>query len=321
MKHLFFFIVLISFLSPFALFAQTDASLSLTPENPVPFQDVVVTLVSYSFDVNVATVTWSANGKTLSSGLGKKSITLPVGDVGQEIRLTVKATLADGSSVTQQITISPQSVDLVYEAKESYVPPFYAGRALPAEGSNVKITALPILVESGRKVPDSSLSYNWYVNGEYKSGSSGVGKPSIQTALDYLSEATEIRVLVRSPRGNVAEKTISVPPHDVMPLLYPYNELLGTDLSQTFIRRLELSKEITLSLEPFYLSTRTMEGTASYDWYLDGLPVTPQEKTVLTLRPKADSYGTRMLTVAVAQTRRRLQKAEAALEVIFDTRN
>lgn len=320
MKHFLFFLTCISFVLPFPLFAQSDISLSLTPENPVPYQDVVVTLVSYSFDVNIAMITWSANGKTLSSGLGKKSISLPVGDVGQEIPLKVQVSLVDGYSTSQQITISPQSVDLIYEAKESYVPPFYEGRSLPAEGSNVRITALPTLIESGKKVPDSSLSFNWYVNDEYKAGSSGVGKASMQVALDYLSEATDVRVLVRSPRGKVAEKKISIPPHNVMPLLYAYDELLGTDFSKTFIRRLELSKDITLSLESFYLSTRSMEGTASYDWYLDGLPVTPQEKTILSLRPKADSYGARMLTVAVAQSKRRLQNAEAALEVIFDTR-
>lgn len=174
MKHLFFCLMCTSFVIPFTLFAQADISLSLTPENPVPYQDVVVTLVSYSFDVNVAMITWSANGKTLSSGLGKKSITLPVGDVGQEIPLKVQAVLADGYSVTQQITLSPQSVDLIYEAKEGYVPSFYEGRSLPAEGSNVRIAALPILIESCKKVPDSNLSYNWYVNDEYKAGSSGV---------------------------------------------------------------------------------------------------------------------------------------------------
>lgn len=320
MKHFLFCLTFLSFALPFSLFAQAEMNLSITPENPAPFQDVVVSLVSYSFDVNVAMITWSANGKTLSSGLGKKSITLPVGDVGQEIPLKVQAVLADGAKFTQQVNISPQSVDLIYEAKEGYVPPFYQGRSLPAEGSNVQITALAILLEGGKKVPDSNLSYNWYVNDEYKAGSSGVGKSSMLVALDYLSEATDVRVLVRSPRGNVAEKSISIPPHDVMPLLYPYDELLGTDFSKTFIRRLELSKDITLSLEPFYLSTRTMEGTASYDWYLDGLPVTPQERTILALRPKADSYGTRLLTVAMSQSRRKLQEAEIALEIIFDTR-
>lgn len=320
MKHFLFCLTLASFVIPFTLFAQAEATLSLTPENPAPYQDVTVTLVSYSFDVNVAMITWSVNGKTLSSGLGKKSVTLSIGDVGQEVPLKVQANMSDGSSVIQQITISPQSVDLIYEATESYVPPFYEGRSLPAEGSGVRITALPVLAEGGIRVPSSNISYSWYVNDQFISSYSGIGKSSIRTDLKYLSDSTDIRVLARSPRGNSAEKTLSIYPHAIMPLLYPYDELLGTDFSQTFVRRLELSKDITLSLEPFYLSTRKMEGTASYDWYLDGLPVTPQEKTILSLRPKADSYGVRMLTVAVAQSRRRLQNAEAALEVIFDTR-
>lgn len=321
MRHHLLSLLFVSLFLPFTVSAQAEASLSLTPENPAPNENVVVTLVSYSFDVNVAKIAWSVNGKTLLSGMGKKSITLPVGDVGQEIPLMVRADLADGSSITQRITISPQTVDLIYEGKESYVPPFYEGRSLAAEGSNVRIVALPTIAEFGKKIPDSNLSYNWYVNDEYKAGSSGVGKSSFQVPLDYLTDSTDIRLLVRSPLGNTAEQRISVYPHDVMPLLYAYDDLLGADFSQTFQKRLELSKDITLSFQPFFLSTRTMESTASYEWYLDGLPITPEEKTILSLRPKADSYGSRTLTITAEQTRRRLQKAETSLEIIFDTRN
>jgi hypothetical protein len=253
--------------------------------------------------------------------MGKKSLTLTLGGAGQAATLKVQATLFDGSSVSQQITISPQTVDLVYEAKESYVPPFYEGRSLPAEGSSVRITALPVIAEAGKKIADSSLAYSWYVDGDYVAGASGVGRSSFQPSFNYLKESLNVSVMVRSPKGSVAEKEITILPHPVLPLLYAYDDLLGTDFSRAFIRRLELSKDITLSLHPFYLSTRNLEQTASYDWYLDGLPVTPQERAVLSLRPKKDSYGTRMLTVAVDQTKRRLQNAEAALEIIFDTRD
>lgn len=313
-------LLLTLFFIPFAAFAQAEASLSLTPENPAPNEDVVVTLVSYSFDVNVANITWSVNGKILLSGLGKKSITLPVGDVGQEIPLTVQATTADGASVTQKINIAPQSVDLLYEGVEGYVPPFYEGRALAGEGSNVRIVAFPTIAEFGKKVPDSNLSYNWYVNDEYKSGSSGIGKSSFVIPLDYLSDSTDVRVLVRSPLGYAAEKTISIYPHATMPIFYKYDEVLGTDLSRAFTRRLELSRDITLSFVPFFLSTRKMEATTNYGWYLDGLPVSPVEKDLLSLKPKENSYGSRTLSITAEQTRRRLQKAETSLDIVFDTR-
>jgi hypothetical protein len=306
---------------PSLVFAQMDATLVLTPQNPAPHDTVVVTLSSFSFDVNVAMITWSVGSKVILSGLGKKSISLPVGDVGQEIPLSVKAVAADGSSLTQSIRIAPQSVDLLYEGKESYTPPFYEGRSLPSEGSVVSVVAMPTITEGGRKVTDSNLSYSWYVNDEYKAGSSGIAKNTFQTPLDYLRESTDVRVLVRSPQGYSAEKTISIYPHAVTPLFYAYDELLGTDFTKTFVRRLELAKDITLSLVPFYLSTRNgLDTTALYSWYVDGLPVTPEEKTLLALRPKANAYGVRTLSVVLENTRRQLQKVEATLEIVFDTR-
>lgn len=322
MRHYFsIFLILISLLPALASAQQEDASLSLTPENPAPNENVVVTLSSYSFDVNVAMITWSVNGKTVLSGLGKKSITLPAGNVGQEIPLTVTASTAGGSSVTQKVVISPQSVDLVYYGKESYVPPFYEGRALPAEGAVVRVVAFPGIAEAGKRVPDSNLSFSWYVNDQYQERASGVGKSNLDIPLDYLNESTDVRVLVRSPIGNAAEKEVSIYPHAILPLFYKYDNLLGTDFSRAFVRRLELSKDITLSLEPFFLSTLRLEDSASYGWYLDGLPVTPQEKTLLSLRPKENSSGVRTLSVTVEQTKRRLQEVEESLQVVFDTRN
>jgi hypothetical protein len=321
MKIKFLILLVSSVLFPLSALAQMDATLTLTPPNPAPHDMVVVTLTSFSFDANVANITWSVNNKTLLTGLGKTSISLPVGDVGQEIPLSVKAVTADGSSLTQSIRITPQSVDLLYQGKESYTPPFYEGRSLPSDGSVVLVTALPTIAEGGRKVPDSNLSYSWYVNDDYKAGSSGAGKNTFETALDYLSDSTDVRVLVRSPQGYSAEKTISIYPHPVMPLYYSYDDLLGTDFAKTFIRRLELVKDITLSLVPFYLSTKNgLDASAVYTWYIDGLPVTPEEKVLLTLRPKADAYGVRNLSVLLENTRRKLQRAQADLQVVFDTR-
>lgn len=307
---------------PLSASAEMEASVYLTPEYPSPHQSVVLTLSSYSFDPNVATITWKANGNTLLSGLGAKRLTLTTGEVGQVIPITVTAVLADGTSISKSTVVTPQSVDLLYEGKESYVPPFYEGRSLPGEGSAVRIAAFPSLSDGGTKLPSSNLSFNWYLNGEFLERASGLGRSSVTLALDYLSDATEVRVLVRTPRGNAAEKTMSIRPHAVLPTLYKYDEVLGTDFSSAFFRRMEITKDATISLEPFYLSTRNgLEQTAGYAWYLDGLPVTPQEKTILSLRPKANTSGVRTLRVTVENTKRALQQAKEELEIIFDTRS
>ncbi len=301
--------------------AALDVSVSVNPTNPTPYQEATITLTSSSFDVNGAVITWKNAGTTLLSGLGAKKLTVTAGASGQEIPISYTAVTVNGGSVSGSLVVSSQSVELLYESKESFVPPFYQGRSLPSEGATVRVTALPSLSEGGARIQASSLAYSWYLNGEFLESASGVGRSVATIALDYLSDTNEVRVVVRSPRGSTAEKRVSISPHAVMPLFYSYNEVLGTNLTKTFWRRLETSKDITLSLIPFYFSTKNeFESTASYSWYLDGLPVTPMEKTLLSLRPKENSVGIRTLSVVVESTRRKLQKATNEIEIIFDTR-
>lgn len=303
-------------------FAALDVSISMSPTNPAPYQETTITLTSTSFDVNGAMITWKNGGTTLLSGLGAKKLTVTAGASGQEIPISYTAVTVNGGSASGSFIVSSQSVELLYESRESFVPPFYQGRSLPSEGAIVRVTALPSLSEGGVRIQASSLAYSWYLNGEFLESASGVGRSVATIALDYLSDTNEVRVVVRSPRGSIAEKKTLISPHPVMPLLYSYDEVLGTNLTKTFWRRLETSKDITLSLVPFYFSSNNeFESTASYSWYLDGLPVTPMEKTLLSLRPKENSVGIRTLSVMVESTKRKLQKATNEIEVIFDTRS
>jgi hypothetical protein len=266
-------------------------------------------------DVDTSMISWKINGKEISKGIGQKNLSVTAGAVGTSIPVVATVSDAFGNVVTASIIIVPQSVSLVWEAIESYVPAFYEGKPLPAEGSSIKVTAVPATSESL-----SSLSFGWYVNNTYLENSSGAGRRSAIIPLETLADHTEIKVRVKTPLGAVMEKTISIYPHEVMPLLYTHDDLLGTDFTQTFIRRLELTKAVTLSVEPYYLSTKKMESTASYSWYLDGLPVATDEKGILALKPKEDSYGVRTITVLVAQARRKLQSAQTSLQAVFDTR-
>ncbi len=306
---------------PMYAFAALDVSVSMSPTNPAPYQETTITLTSASFDVNGAMITWKSGGTTLLSGLGAKKVTVTAGASGQEIPISYTVITVDGGGASGSFIVSSQTVELLYESRESFVPPFYQGRSLPSEGAVVRVTALPSLSEGGVRIQASSLAYSWYLNGEFLENASGVGRSVATIALDYLSDSNDVRVVVRSPRGSVAEKRTSISPHAVMPLLYSYDEVLGTNLTKTFWRRLETSKDITLSLVPFYFSSNNeFENTASYSWYLDGLPVTPMEKTLLSLRPRENSVGIRTLSVMVESAKRKLQKATNEIEVIFDTR-
>jgi hypothetical protein len=300
-------------------FAQTSAFINLEPENPEPQSVVTLTVGSYSFNVNTARITWKSRGKIILEGQGERKLKIRTGEVGESSVVTVTIATVDGTSVEQTITISPSSIALLYEAPKSYVPLFYEGRSLPADGAEVRVTAFPSMSEGGRILTSSSLSYSWYVNDSLLSSVSGINKQTARINLDYLANKTDIRVLVHSPLGNSAEKTITIYPHEVMPLLYEYDPILGTNFMKNLAGRYETTKDFVLSLEPFYASNEYNDPMSSI-WYLDGLPSTPLDGRILALRPKENDYGSKLLSIDVFGSDKILQKATAKLELIFDTR-
>lgn len=309
------------FVSPTILFAGSEAAITLEPKNPTPYTSVNATLVSYLFNVNTANITWSSNGKELLRGVGVKKLTLKTGSAGSQIPLRVKAVTANNEIYEVSIAVTPESVDIIYETPESYVPTFYEGRSLPGEGAVVRFVAMPNISERGQIISPSSLSYSWYVSGEFVDNLSGIGRQSALIEMDFLRPFTNVKVVVNGPYGVSATKSLDVYQHNVMPLVYTYDDILGTNFTSVINKRFETTKDFTLSLEPFYLSTNNgLEDTVSYNWALDGLPVTPLGGTLLSMRPKEDSYGARKLSITVENTKRRLQKISTGIELIFDTR-
>lgn len=319
---------LVLFFSPFFFLAtfsfslaESDATLSLEPKNPSPNSSVTVTMVSYVFDVDTALITWSQNGKTLLKGVGEKKIVVQTGPLGYQVPLHVHAVTSENSVTDVDIAIIPQSVDILYETDESYTPLFYEGKSLPGEGASVTFTALPSISESGRIIPSSEIAYSWYLGGNFMSENSGMGKSSAIFNLDFFNAFTTVKVVARSQRGSYAEKSIDVYPHAILPLFYLYDEVLGTDHTSLITKRFEATKDFTLALEPFYFSTKNgLDSTASYTWLLDGLPITPLGGRLLSLHPKENSYGSKVLSVSLSNTARRLQEISVDLSLIFDTR-
>lgn len=306
---------------PTITFAGSEATVTLNPRNPTPYTPITATLVSYLFDVNTALITWTLDGKVLLRGVGEKKITVETGEVGSIIPLHVTAVTANNDRYEVDINITPESVNILYETPESYVPLFYEGRSLPGEGAVVNFVAMPTISENGEVIPPSSLSYFWYVSGEFVDNASGIGKQSALLELDFLRSFTTIKVVVRGPYGTVAEKSIDVYPHEVMPLLYTYDDILGTNFTSLITRRFEATKDFTLSLEPFFFSTnKSLQDTASYTWLLDGLPITPLGGLLLSMHPKENSYGSKKLSITLENSKRRLQKITTDIELIFDTR-
>lgn len=314
--QLFLFLEITSF-----AFAEGDATIILNPKNPTPNSQVTATVQSYSFDVDTAMITWSSGSTIILKGYGEKKVTVQTGSVGYQIPLHANIRTADGSVTDININLTPNSVDILYEATESYTPLFYEGKALPGEGAAVTFSALPNIGENGIIIPEKSLAYSWYLNDVFMENNSGMGKSKATFNLDFFEKFTRVKVVARSIKGTYAEKYIDIYPHEIMPLLYLHDEILGSDFTKVINRRFETTKDFTLSLEPFFFSTKNgLENYAKYSWYLDGLSITPLGGRLLSMKPKENSYGSRNLSISVSNSKRRLQKATTDLNLIFDTR-
>lgn len=302
-----------------SVYAESITSITLDPEAPTPKSTVKLTLTSYYFDVNVAMITWKVNGVVILKGQGEKSLSVKTGEVGDSTRVTVLSETVDGTSEEQSINITPSSVILLYEAPKSYTPALYEGRSLPSDGAYVRVTAYPQISDKGVILSPSSLSYTWYNNDSVITGISGIAKQSANIRLDYLKNETEIKVLIRSPAGNTATKTITIYPHAVMPLIYMYDSIFGSNFTTLIEKRFETTQDFTLSLEPFYVSQKE-EREPTFTWLLDGLPSTPLGGRLLSLHPKENNYGSNMLDISVAGPVTYLQDVSTRLELIYDTR-
>ena len=325
-KKILFIVFIIS--TPIFVYAQyaqqeqDQLNITLDPKSPSPFDSVKVTLSSYSFDINNSMIVWVVNGKQYTKGIGMRSIDLNTLGDGQTIPINAIVTTPKGNTVETSINITPQNVDIVWQAIESYTPPFYEGKALPGEGSYVKVTAIPNISSGGKQIPANNLSYSWYLNDNLIEDASGYNKQSAIFAMEYLTSDTNIKVEARSGDGVVSSKTITISPHEVMPLVYTYDDILGVDFSNLITRRLETVNDVTVDVEPFYLSTKgAFDSSVTYSWLLDGLPIATKAPQLLSLHPADNTYGVKSVSINISNSDRILQEAKVFFEVIFDTRN
>src|SRR3989344_9179570 len=52
---------------------STDILVNITPPNPAPYENTTIVLKSYVYNLDSVLISWSVDGKTISSGIGKKS--------------------------------------------------------------------------------------------------------------------------------------------------------------------------------------------------------------------------------------------------------
>ncbi len=258
---------------PKEVFAEDINSISVqvTPENPKDNEVVTITTSSINFDLDGADFVWKINDITQKNGRGIKSFSFKTGSLGSVTVVTLNIVSSDRASVFERfITIKASSVDLIFESPDSYTPPFYKGKKLPAQESLIKIVAIPNAPGFGKTINGKDFIYSWKRNGKNITSVSGFGKQSYTFNMDYMNGDEIVEVSVRTSDGSysgVGKTTIKA----VNPIIKFYEKNQNQiNLSKSLRENTLIKNPTTIASIPYFISAKTrIDKNISYDWKIN----------------------------------------------------
>jgi hypothetical protein len=205
------------------------------------------------------------------------------------------------------------NITLTWSAN-TYVPPGYQGRALPARGSAVEIAAT---VESSGTKPEL-LSYQWIVNGLVQETGSGIGKQAFnlkipdETARDYL-----VKVEVGDKNGNF----LGVSSYMTIPIVNP-EIVLTADASPVSAESYLVlpEQETDFIAQPYFFNINRITDL-SFKWNLgeqEAFLIDSITPNVLSLKVnQRTETASQTLFVSAENKSNPFQTAQTKAEIIF----
>ena len=314
-------LTLFSRTTAFAQLQSGDIVLSTTPANPSQNQNVTAILNSFSTDLNKASISWLINGQTVASGIGKTKISFTTGGSGAQSNLNVKINTIDGNTIIKSLNISPADIDMLWEASDSYSPPFYRGRTFPSSEGGFKIVAMPSISNNQGKIPVGNLSYTWSKDRSVEQSESGFGKNSFVLDTSYLDQNTDISVDVSDVNDTVSG-TGDIVLNTITPkiLFYENDPNLGIQFQNGIDTNFNLKKDsISFFTAPYFFSPKDLTSSdLAFTWTINDESVTtPDPKNILSIKPNSGQSGTATIKLNINNTSTLFQSLDKELDVNF----
>jgi len=316
-KNLILFLALICVFFAFSVKAQiksNDISLNLNPKEPGANETVYASISSYMTDLNKSFISWTLNGQTVVQGVGQKNFSFKTGESGSQTSIDVKIDNTDGSSINKQVVVNPIGIDLLWETYDSYVPPFYKGKALLSSEGTVKAVAL---LNSNKS---SGATYNWKVDGDGKMDSSGYGKNFYVFKKSYLDKNNTIEVSASNLLGSsLGSGKVNIANGNPKIVFYKKDPNLGTQWESALEDNFRMdSNGETIVFEPYFISPKNLSSSdLNLTWTLGNSPIsTPEIKNELNIKPES-SGGSSKIKISVENIKKMFLNASKEINVNF----
>jgi len=298
--------------------AQTqtnDVVLTINPQYPQANTDATATLSSYSTDLDNANIAWSLNGQLSVQAVGQKNFSFKVGNNGTQTTVSVQIQTSDGSFVNKDIVISPTDIDMLWEAQDTYVPPFYEGKTIaPSEGM-IKVVAIPSSSNG------ENYDYNWKQDGDNEADSSGYGENSYSFKNSYLEPSDTIEATISDLYGNnIGYSQITITPGTPKILFYAKDPDLGTQWQQALSDGFTINPNgETIVAEPYFMTPKDLNSSdLQLAWSLGGSPIsTPTVPNELSIKPNSGQSGSSTIDLSINNIKTLFLSIDKTLNVNF----
>lgn len=317
-----------SLLFPLSIYAQSIPAgisglvIESSSPNPYPGQEVTITLKSYSIDIDSSTVSWSINGKAVQSGVGMKTVKVIAPELGKSLVVSITARPTIGTSMSDSITITASSIDMLIET-DGYTHPLFLGKISPRYQNIVKIIAIPHLATaSGVEYDPKTLVYTWKKGGTVLQNQSGYGKQSIYLAGDIVPRPYDVTVSVAA-RDSAAQGQGSISVAATSPSIgfYVTDPLYGTFFNKAVKNtvRIGSEKETSVLAVPFGFNKPADDiGSLALTWLINSVKRTELSSSQsVVLRAPEGSAGTSNIRLDIRNNDKILQGASGGFSASF----
>jgi len=301
--------------------SSSSILIDVTPPNPAPYENTSITLNSYANNLDSVSISWLINGKTVSSGIGKKTFLLKAPAAGAETLVSAVIALPEGEIETR-ILIRPAVMVLLWQANDSYVPPFYRGKALPTPDSEIKVVAMPeIRNENGGLTSSKNMTYAWKKDYNNDQEASGYGKNFFLFTNDYLDGSNNISVVASTvDQKYSSEASVNIGTTEPLILFYKNDSDIGTIWHNSLANPHKIQESEVVEAIPYFISPKELENPIlTWSWSINDSPVNVQsfKKNLMPLRVESGTSGISRLKLVIENRYRIFQTATKEINIEF----